>query len=1036
MSVNDVYAIDLLFTLWRESVSAVGPLYLRPPERIMAHARCIVGMFLVALALTACGSSGGTAGPQAVVDSGARVGLEAPAHGSTQLNKNFSLTWHPTEEEDEEQWKITIYTEDDGTVQTVLTLTTTACSYRPLQLADNTAYTWKVEAIDDEGETVAVSETWGFQTYPTRMLPFAGALDQGSYPHGFTAFDDAVYFGAYAPASGWGLWEKREGSAAALVADLFEVEGSSNPKELTVCGERLYFSAHDGVGDRTLWVMERGGAPRKLGPDGGADGGGDDAAGESGEGGEGEIPGRNPTAMTAVDGVLYFSGNGTAAGETTLWRQPADGESVPEEVIRAGGGGPLRFPGVGVAQGGALYVSADFPGEGRELWRVDADGAHLLSINPGEASGDPKDLVAFGDSLFFRATGQGIGAELWTLDESGLPALVTDLNPGEASGAPGGLTVSGDLLFFAADSPEHGRELWRSDGTAKGTARVKDILEGALGSQPGELVASRGLVYFTAKTTEEGFELWKSDGSEGGTALVRDIRPGAAGSAIREMVPFGDGVMFRAEEGEAGKELWFSGGDANTTFRVKDIRAGEKGGYPDRLVSLGETLWFRADDGAGGVEPWQSDGTEEATCRTDNINPYVDPDVAGAVRVGEHIVMVATSGEHGRELFTFNTDGHVEVLADIFDGYRGSEPDHLFVSAGRLYFSAEDADHGRALWVSQGTRATTGLVSDGETGQVVSTPRCFTTFNGKVFFFARVADQWQLWETDGTPGGTGSVKDGGGDPVVVATAQQGVDVPLALAASETRLFFRKGQELWARDAQGALARVTGLRNPSSLFPVAASLLVGAEPEDGGGPATLHLVAPATVQAEELMCDSGHPLVKPRDFYSTGGVVYFSGCPDGQSEQYLCRLSASGGKVSIPEDASGHGLVAPAELCGEAGQLWLVAGPEGSRTIWQIPKGAETARPPDALISSQLTGDPGALRTVGDALYFIAPYPSTGESCLFMSRDASLGPVLDFSGRPLRHPKNAFVLGGFLFLTALNPDSSGPKPAQGFWVTSP
>jgi len=33
----------------------------------------------------------------------------------------------------------------------------------------------------------------------------------------------------------------------------------------------------------------------------------------------------------------------------------------------------------------------------------------------------------------------------------------------------------GGVLIFAATDPAHGTELWRSDGTAAGTALIKDI---------------------------------------------------------------------------------------------------------------------------------------------------------------------------------------------------------------------------------------------------------------------------------------------------------------------------------------------------------------------------------------------------------------------------------------------------------------------------------------------------------------------------------------------------------------------------------
>lgn len=60
------------------------------------------------------------------------------------------------------------------------------------------------------------------------------------------------------------------------------------------------------------------------------------------------------------------------------------------------------------------------------------------------------------------------------------------------------LTVSGDRVFYDAYSSTAGRELWTSDGTAGGTAMVKDIIPGGQRQIQSVTAAGEGTVYFTA----------------------------------------------------------------------------------------------------------------------------------------------------------------------------------------------------------------------------------------------------------------------------------------------------------------------------------------------------------------------------------------------------------------------------------------------------------------------------------------------------------------------------------------------------------
>ena len=60
------------------------------------------------------------------------------------------------------------------------------------------------------------------------------------------------------------------------------------------------------------------------------------------------------------------------------------------------------------------------------------------------------------------------------------------------------------------------------------TALVKDIFVGASSSNPSAFANVNGTLYFRATDGGNGLELWKSDGTAAGTAIVKDINRSGA----------------------------------------------------------------------------------------------------------------------------------------------------------------------------------------------------------------------------------------------------------------------------------------------------------------------------------------------------------------------------------------------------------------------------------------------------------------------------------------------------------------------------
>jgi ELWxxDGT repeat protein len=424
-----------------------------------------------------------------------------------------------------------------------------------------------------------------------------------------------------------------------LLHDIYRAD-SSNPRELLDLGGTLLFTAQDAEHGRELWKSDGTAEGTVLVADLGATGS------------------EGPSMLTRVgEQVFFFS-------QDQLWK--TDGTSAGTQRVAAGS----SLVSTTGTLGTAFFFSPSNRTHGSELWTSDgtAGGTFLLrDIHPGPGHANPWNLTQVGSTLFFSAHDGVHGDELWKTDGTpGGTVLVKDLRPGLPGSGLYGFVRVGSTLFFSANDGVHGYELWKSDGTAEGTVLVADLHPRA-NSFPRGLVAREGVVFFLADDGVHGDELWKSDGTAGGTRLVADIVPGP-GTAFPPYYSYSltapagplhviDGALyFTADDGVHGAELWKSDGTAAGTRLFRDLTPGAAGSalWDAPLVPVGQhgTFAFPAPDAAGGVELWMSDGTT----------------------------------------------GGTRPLHDLAPGGRGSTPARLTVSGSRLFFVADEGEHGRELW--------------------------------------------------------------------------------------------------------------------------------------------------------------------------------------------------------------------------------------------------------------------------------------------------------------------------------------------------
>jgi ELWxxDGT repeat protein len=396
-------------------------------------------------------------------------------------------------------------------------------------------------------------------------------------------------------------------------------------------------------------------------------------------------------------------------------------------------------------------------------------------------------FATLGDDVYFTFDDGVHGHELWRT-ASGQVQMVADLYPGDISSYPARLTAVGGQLFFSADDGVHGRELWRTDGTANGTRMVRDFgindergINDDSSGGTGGIAAFKGRAYFGA-LGDDGNELFASDGTSAGTVQVFDQLDGLLDSKPFGFFSAAGLIFFRANDLRSNQWLYRTDGTAEGTFRLGQT------GYLQSIADGGSALYFLLSD-----QLWASDGTVAGTRKVldlpsqssevyfvngrlvlynggalytiksgkevllADINPGGADVLHGFVKLGDQLIFSGTDGVHGREVFVTNgTSAGTGRITDIIPGSGNANPDNFTVVGNLCYFTANDSKHGNELWVTDGTTAGTHMVKDGTPGKPSTQFFYPATTDNLLYYFVYLGGPLplDLWRSDGTDAGT------------------------------------------------------------------------------------------------------------------------------------------------------------------------------------------------------------------------------------------------------------------------------------------
>jgi ELWxxDGT repeat protein len=281
--------------------------------------------------------------------------------------------------------------------------------------------------------TASGSKLWKTDGTPAGTMP-ASEFTPGYYTaiDSLTASDNRLLAVTYLTGATqtWDLWsvDPLAGTSGRVTTFL------SQPKNITPCGGKTFFSLNAGGYGEELWLTDGTDSGTVLVKE-------INTSGSS-----------SPGNLVCLGSILYFRAIEPATGGE-LWKSDGslDGTVMVQDIYPGAVG---SYPSELKIFNNKLLFQANGTGTGSELWLSDGTGAGTVlvkDINSGSSYSSPNDLAVAGNRAVFAANDGVHGEEVWVSDGTAENTfLLADLNPGSGYASPGNFTVVGNTLFFSA----------------------------------------------------------------------------------------------------------------------------------------------------------------------------------------------------------------------------------------------------------------------------------------------------------------------------------------------------------------------------------------------------------------------------------------------------------------------------------------------------------------------------------------------------------------------------------------------------------
>jgi len=483
-------------------------------------------------------------------------------------------------------------------------------------------------------------------------------------------------------------------------------------------------------------------------------------------------------AQTANDPAVYFMG--VVGGQPVFWGN--DGVHGMELMVTDGtvAGTHMVVEMTPGADGGYTSTGSENVLNGKlyfahheQMWETNLTQAGTRQVS--NYTVDPMNegwidsFWRFNGGLLFRHTAADGTSSLELFDGASVSTLLSIAPTSPPDRTLGTISVIGTHAVFTVWRYQTGvTELWTTDGTGPGTHQIG----GPAGDlDPGFVFGIGGSrLIFNGKTAANGAELWATDGTDAGTVLLRDFTPGPTDSHFVVNETNASHLSYLRVTTAAGSPIWVTDGTVGGTRPVSDLDTGmaanatnlRDGGF------LGTDLYFWNTDAISlgqlaDYDLWRYDTiahtlTKRGTLRTTSLSPLT-------TFADRALLFAAWTRDQGFEPWI--SDGTIagtKALANLApESTNGGSDPGPFLKFGDIALFGATIDGASGLWRTDGTLGDTQRIGDAAPiGSVYLPPgpRREIRLGDKLLYGGQLAyDQWELFTTDGTPGGTHVVLD-------------------------------------------------------------------------------------------------------------------------------------------------------------------------------------------------------------------------------------------------------------------------------------